>query len=56
MPKLSNEARKELEAVAATPDSEIRDWRVTRKRRQVRFFSPFTMQRREQGVTHRFTP
>jgi hypothetical protein len=27
MRKLSNEARKELEAVAAMPDSEIRDWR-----------------------------
>jgi hypothetical protein len=27
MRKLSNEARKELEGVAAMPDSEIRDWR-----------------------------
>ncbi len=27
MRKLSNEARKELGAVAAMPDSEIRDWR-----------------------------
>jgi hypothetical protein len=53
MRKLSNEARKELEAVAAMPDSEIRDWRgKTLERRSVSPSADGSADRRTVGVTY----